>query len=338
VTNHRSLLERLAELDPAPPERISEVARDEDRLRAEITSTLVDELASRRGLRGRRVMTAVAAAIVAIGLIVPIAILLPLAGNDATDPRGSGAEPPVTASDRIEVLAPTPDAAVSSPVVVRGTADVFEATVSIRILDGMNNVIADTFTTATCGSGCRGDFEAEVSFSVGAEQPGVIQVFELSPEDDSKAQMVRIPVTLVPSTEDPIAAEVERVWYDGDRAVPTEGDEPLELAFHEGPDHCGWTSVTFLHTAWPLGSQAGRGDPWRQYLRDPQAVLAEHLAVPFDPDAELPTDAVQSRYASGTGWFLWTAPSDEDVAVYLVNPGRGITERWARAPEPALCA
>jgi hypothetical protein len=205
VTNRRPLLERLAELDPAPPERISEVARDESRLRAEITSAQVDELASRRRLRGRRVMTAVAAAIVAVGLIVPVAILLPLAGNETTDPRGAGAEPPVTASDRIEVLSPAPDTRVSSPVIVSGTADVFEATVSIRILDGMNNVIADTFTTATCGSGCRGDFEAEVPFSVGTEQPGVIQVFEESAEDGSRLHVVRIPVTLVPGPDDPIA-------------------------------------------------------------------------------------------------------------------------------------
>ena len=80
-------------------------------------------------------MTAVAAAIVAIGLIVPVAILLPLAGNDATDPIRPGVDPPVTASSAIEVLSPTPNTSVSSPVVVSGTADVFEATVSIRILD-----------------------------------------------------------------------------------------------------------------------------------------------------------------------------------------------------------
>ena len=198
MTNHRPLLERLAELDPAPPERVAEVGRDTERLRAEITSAEVDELASRRPLRGRRMMTAVAAAIVAIGLIVPVAILLPLAGNDSTDPKGPASGPPATASDRIEVLSPVPGAAVSSPVVVSGTADVFEATVSIRILDGTNDLIADTFTTATCGSGCRGDFEAEVPFSVGVEQPGVIQVFEVSAEDGSKVHMVRIPVTLVP--------------------------------------------------------------------------------------------------------------------------------------------
>ena len=206
MTNHRPLLERLAELDPAPTERISAVAGDERRLRTEITSTDVDELASRRRLRGRRVMTAVAAAIVAIGLIVPVAILLPLAGNDATDPSSPGVEPPVTASSAIEVLSPAMNTSVSSPVVVSGTADVFEATVSIRILDANDNVIADTFTTATCGSGCRGDFEAEVPFLVETEQPGVIQVFEVSAQDGSRINVVRIPVTLTPAGGPPVTA------------------------------------------------------------------------------------------------------------------------------------
>jgi len=198
MTNHRPIIERLAELDPASPAQIAQMTKDAEPVRAEIMSVEIDELASRRRLRSRRAMTAVAATIVAIGLIVPIAILLPLAGNDATDPRGAGAEAPVTASDRIEVLSPAPDTTVTSPVIVSGTADVFEATVSIRILDGTNNVIADTFTTATCGSGCRGDFEAEVPFSVSTEQPGVIQVFEVSAQDGSKINVVRIPVTLVP--------------------------------------------------------------------------------------------------------------------------------------------
>jgi hypothetical protein len=244
---------------------------------------------------------------------------------------------PAPGDQVIEVLTPVPDTRVSSPLTVSGTADVFEATVSIRILDGTNNVIADTFTTATCGTGCRGDFEIEVPFSVGTEQPGVIQVFELSAQDGSKINVVRIPVTLVPGPPDPIAAEIEQVWYDGDRAVSTgEGNEPLELAFREGFDHCGWTSVTFMDAAWPLGSQA-RSAEARQYLRDPHGVLTDAAAVQFDPTAELPADATQTPYASRSGWSLWTVPSDENRAVYLVNQGRGIIERWPLATHFVGC-
>jgi hypothetical protein len=44
---------------------------------------------------------------------------------------------------------------VSNPVRISGTADVFEAVVSIAILDEHGKVIASTFTMATCGTGCR---------------------------------------------------------------------------------------------------------------------------------------------------------------------------------------
>jgi hypothetical protein len=98
------------------------------------------------------------------------------------------------------IIVTSPEAAedVSSPVSVQGTANVFEATVSIRILDADGKKIADTFTTATCGTGCRGDYSEAVAFDVADRQEGVIEVFEASAEDGSPLHMVRIPVTLVP--------------------------------------------------------------------------------------------------------------------------------------------
>lgn len=98
----------------------------------------------------------------------------------------------------IVVESPAPGDRVSSPVSVSGTANVFEATVSLRILDAAGRVIARTFTTATCGSGCRGDYVASVRFDVDAEQPGVIEVFESSAEDGRAINVVSIPVTLLP--------------------------------------------------------------------------------------------------------------------------------------------
>ncbi len=85
---------------------------------------------------------------------------------------------------------------VSSPVTVSGTADVFEAVVSIRILDENGKVITATFTTATCGTGCRGTFEKAVGYSVDHAQPGTIEVFEASAKDGSPMFTVTIPVTL----------------------------------------------------------------------------------------------------------------------------------------------
>ncbi len=98
----------------------------------------------------------------------------------------------------IVVESPGIGAAVSSPVVVRGTANVFEATVSLRILDAQGRELVRTFTTATCGTGCRGDYAKSVRFSIATAQPGTIDVFEESAENGQPINVVRIPVTLLP--------------------------------------------------------------------------------------------------------------------------------------------
>jgi immunoglobulin-like protein involved in spore germination/sporulation and spore germination protein len=87
---------------------------------------------------------------------------------------------------------------VSSPVTVSGTANVFEATVSLRILDENGKEIARTFTTATCGTGCRGDYSVSVPFNVDHQQEGTVEVYESSAKDGSPINVVDIPVILVP--------------------------------------------------------------------------------------------------------------------------------------------
>lgn len=100
----------------------------------------------------------------------------------------------------ILVTSPTAGERVDSPVRVQGTANVFEANVTVLILDENDEEIARTFTTATCGSGCRGDFSVKVEYEVGHEQSGTIVV-----QDDDAAgtgtppHQVRIPVVLTPS-------------------------------------------------------------------------------------------------------------------------------------------
>jgi germination protein M len=86
---------------------------------------------------------------------------------------------------------------VSSPVTISGTADVFEAVVSISVLDARGNEIVRTFTMATCGSGCRGTYTKSVRFNVSRTQPGTIHVYEVSAKDGSEINVVDIPVTLV---------------------------------------------------------------------------------------------------------------------------------------------
>jgi hypothetical protein len=100
----------------------------------------------------------------------------------------------------ILVTNPTAGERIGNPVTVRGSANVFEANVTVRILDENDDEIAHTFTTATCGTGCRGDFSVVVEYDVGHEQPGTIVVHD----DDAAGtgtppHQVRIPVILTPS-------------------------------------------------------------------------------------------------------------------------------------------
>lgn len=101
---------------------------------------------------------------------------------------------PVIAVDK-----PAEGERVTSPVRVSGSANVFEANVTVKVLDENGHVVGKTFTTATCGTGCRGTYAVPVKFNVAHQQPGTIVV-----SDDDAAgtgtppHQVRIKVVLVP--------------------------------------------------------------------------------------------------------------------------------------------
>jgi germination protein M len=101
-------------------------------------------------------------------------------------------------SPAIIVNRPLGETEVSGPVAVSGTANVFEANVSIRIVDADGEVLAETFTTATCGSGCRGNFSEAVEFDVDEPTDATIQVFEESAETGKPINMIEVPLTLTP--------------------------------------------------------------------------------------------------------------------------------------------
>jgi hypothetical protein len=98
----------------------------------------------------------------------------------------------------IVVESPKPGDEVANPFTVTGFADVFEANVNIVVRDENGDVLEETFTTATCGSGCWGDFSEAVAFEVDERQTGRIDVLTYSAEDGSEQNVVSIPVVLVP--------------------------------------------------------------------------------------------------------------------------------------------
>jgi germination protein M len=133
-------------------------------------------------------------------------VLFSLDGEPIGVPKGESIiDRPVTRRDyadqlpAILVTSPTLNQTVESPIVLRGTANVIEANVGIQILDENDEVIVETFTTATCGTGCRGTFRARVAYDVDHEQDGTIVVHD----DDTLGtgtfpNEVRIPVRLLP--------------------------------------------------------------------------------------------------------------------------------------------
>lgn len=80
------------------------------------------------------------------------------------------------------------------PVIVSGIANVFEATVSLEVVDLDGNVVYEAFANATCGTGCWGGYVFEVDHDFGAE-PGVVRVFWHSAEDGEPADVVSVPVS-----------------------------------------------------------------------------------------------------------------------------------------------
>jgi len=75
-------------------------------------------------------------------------------------------------------------------------------------------------------------------------------------------------------------------WSKDGRVVSS---DVLELA--AGPAHCGWQSAAFLTIGWPLGRTARYATQARQYIRDPNGVVAKHPRTELDLHTKLPFDA-----------------------------------------------
>lgn len=121
---------------------------------------------------------------------------------EAIGGEGIMVDPPVGRADfeaqapAILVESPAPFERLSSPVRVRGSANVFEATFSASITDESGHVLAEKVVTATSGTGERGTFDAELSFDATGPARLVLTVFTYSAKDGSQRDVVEIPLEL----------------------------------------------------------------------------------------------------------------------------------------------
>ena len=97
----------------------------------------------------------------------------------------------------ILVTSPRIEETVGSPVTIEGSANVFEANVTIRVEDAAGKELAHTFTTATCGTGCRGTFSASVRLKPTSETHAFIVLSDDDADGDGNpSYQVEVPVQL----------------------------------------------------------------------------------------------------------------------------------------------
>ncbi len=87
----------------------------------------------------------------------------------------------------IELVAPVQDQVVTDEVEIVGCSNVFEATVVWWLLDGDGETLDEGFTTATCGTGCVGEFRETIPLDAMEGEPvAYLQVFseDMSGEQD----------------------------------------------------------------------------------------------------------------------------------------------------------
>jgi hypothetical protein len=77
-------------------------------------------------------------------------------------------------------------------IVVEGRSNTFEATLMMQVLDGSGEVAHEEFTTATCGTGCWGDFLFVLDSDL-FEADSTVEVFEYSAENGERVNIVSIP-------------------------------------------------------------------------------------------------------------------------------------------------
>ena len=124
---------------------------------------------------------------------------------DVFSAEGIVLDKPVTRKDYEELLpaivveSPSGIAPVENPIRVSGSANVFEANVTVALLGAGGRELARTFTTATCGSGCRGAFDLMLPYRISEAQKGVLIVSDDDADGDGRPQHeVRIPLELEP--------------------------------------------------------------------------------------------------------------------------------------------
>ncbi|MEX0698909.1 MAG: Gmad2 immunoglobulin-like domain-containing protein [Acidimicrobiia bacterium] len=109
---------------------------------------------------------------------------------------------PQTRSDYYEWLpaifvdSPAWSEPVTSPIEVEGLSNVFEAVSQIMLTDDDGLPLFEETVMATCGTGCWGEWEVSIPYTVDRDQVGALIVWEFSAKDGSRINIREYPVLL----------------------------------------------------------------------------------------------------------------------------------------------
>lgn len=77
---------------------------------------------------------------------------------------------------------------------VTGVTRVFEASLTLDVLDGDGNVVLEKPIQATCGTGCWGEFETTIDPVSITPGESSVRLFTYSPQDGSPSEMITLPI------------------------------------------------------------------------------------------------------------------------------------------------
>ena len=94
---------------------------------------------------------------------------------------------------------PAHGASLGNPGRITGSAEVFEASFLITLLDDQGRVLREEPAMATCGTGCRGTFDVTLPYDVPEAGWGTLRVWAGSAMDGSPVHVREYPVWLTPA-------------------------------------------------------------------------------------------------------------------------------------------
>lgn len=220
-------------------------------------------------------------------------------------------------SQPIYLDTPASGAEVDSPITISGTANVFEATLGYEVTIADGTVLADGFTTASCGTGCWGDFSVDVPYGLTEDTSGFVTVFTNSPEDGSRTNVTIYPVTLH-AAEAPPAAAPEIVGLEG----VVDGQTVVEPGINVGVIASNVDTVSIDGTE--LGVfEAGTVDGVQTYETQTDVTLAEgpnEIPIVLTGPGGTTTQTIHVTYAPDAEQqiaYLTQVGADEIVADYV---------------------